>query len=179
MVSLPSATPPATPEKQPPATVAKVREMLAAKEVPFHGISPQQLYQEVVATSLNVLASGFRNNMAPKVKEEFMALSSQEKRDWISQYLVDPFAGLNHGFTRTMATDSRHSVGTVLWLTEAQLASPTHLNYASQAKTLVDSNSLPQRDHEEKTLALLGVKQYEYVVNKVVRKTGWQQEAGT
>ena len=172
--------PPETPEKELPRTVSKVRQQLLEKGFSIdRKLSGAELHQAIDGKQLNVLASGFRQGMQGKVKEDYKGLTTEDRRNWLAQYLLDPFTGVSHGFSSTTASDSRYNKAKGSWVTQAQLSGPDWLNSEEHAKTLVEGGNLKSRPHEEPLLAAHGVLQYEYFKTCITKSTGWEKRSGT
>lgn len=161
--------------KRLPAQVAKARALMEGQE-----ITGDTLKATLGSGAFNVLANSFRSGLSPAAKEMYreQAATDRDRRDWIAQYVLDPETTTKVGYNRTEAFKSNKNVADELWLTEEQLGSAQFLNSTAQAKVLCESGDLTSREHENPSLAALGIKQYMYVDKKVRREDGTTEIAG-
>ena len=94
--------------------------------------------------------------------EEFRQLENDlQRREWLSEFILDPASGGSLGKNYAKRELGNHEKDRVAWLTESQLAGPKYLNSADLAKIMI--KSLPSMPHENESLRDAGVLVYKYV----------------
>jgi len=159
--------------KKIPKAVGEVRAMFAANK---KEITPDTL-KDMGTKDYNKLAANFRNSLCQPAKEQYKALKSDaERRKWIHQYVMDPEFGTLTGWNDTRVFAKTTSVDEEEWKTQEQIE---HMLQSKQhAQTIIDSNELESRPHEQCSLARLGVLQYRWISSKVQRAHGQEESAG-
>ena len=92
--------------------------------------------------------------------------SDRERHQWVAEYLLDPQKVKCEGATSVSRTSTTTDKVVTIWITEDELAGPTHLNSKDNAAIAV--KSLDNRPHEIAALAAAGVKQYQWTIKQHV-----------
>ena len=151
---------------------------MANKGIELEGLGPLDL-EKIDKKTLNNVANNFRNQMSAPVKAEYTKLKSDEERkQWLSHYIIDPETAVHQGYNKVEVVNSKMDKNKVAWLTESQLGGPMYLNDVGHAKILVDAKSFREQEHETPALAAAGVKQYEFSWAILEKSTGVVRTAG-
>lgn len=144
-----------------PKAVFTIREILKQKGLE---IDPDAI-KTLGHADKNLLGNAMRNALSSEVKMQYQqAKTDEERRAWLSAFLLDPKTCSCEGINSTRNVDRVLNRATAVWLTEEQLGSSAWLNSADHAKMMV--TTLPERPHENEALASAGVKQYQYTYSK-------------
>ena len=103
--------------------------------------------------------------------------SDAERRQWLSQFILDPACCSNEGINRTVNSTVRMGEDNVVWVTLEQLAGSSFLNSMEHAKASIAT--FPSRPHEIAGLAAEGVLQYEYTSSVTTHRKIKEQSTET
>ena len=92
--------------------------------------------------------------------------SDRERHQWVAEYLLDPQKVKCEGATSVSRSSTTTDKAVTVWITEEELAGPTHLNSKDNAAIAV--TTLVSRPHEIAALAAAGVKQYQWTIKQHV-----------
>jgi len=92
--------------------------------------------------------------------------SDKERHQWVAEYLLDPKKVKCEGATSVSRSSTTTDKAVTVWITEEELAGPTHLNSKDNAAIAV--TTLVNRPHEIAALAAAGVKQYQWTIKQHV-----------
>lgn len=139
-----------------PKVVERIRDTMPTfdrvkKWTDLAGIDPKDM---------NILSTQMKAAMTPDQKKAYKTADRDAKAAWISQYLVDPKAGIVKGFNCVTAKLVKDDLSRWRWLHESEIAK--ELNSEPLAKLLCESGQLDSRPSEFKALADAGHRQHHF-----------------
>ena len=159
-----------------PRAVNRARDVLTGAGLE---VNSTNLKSSLSKKDYNVLGQTLRNSMCPAAKDAYNKLASdEERRNWISRYVVDPSFTTTTGWNANICFTQKSQIDDENWITEEQMSGAMYCNSREHAKLVAESGQLESQLHENPAMAAAGVKVYKWIASVLRREHGEREEAG-
>ena len=124
----------------------------------------------------NKLMVAMKKQLSSEAGEAYKVLPDDDARHaFIVEYLLDPKQKTMKATNTIARIGESGTKGTVVWVTQEELAGPSYMNSAANAKIAIQG--MPSKPHPNPSLASAGVLVYKHAIVKEVSKKTTRESA--